>query len=187
MADPADLLRDAALVARARAGEQGGYAELMRAHRAAVFRLCRHHVGDEHEALDLTQETFAAAFAALTRFDPARSFRAWILRIAVNKCHDWARRRAVRRFFTFAQPLDAALELAAPAMPLDDALAAKQAVERMRGAIAALPAALKEPLILCAIEGMSQAEAAQVLGVSEKAVETRIYRAKRRLAEMLRD
>jgi RNA polymerase sigma-70 factor (ECF subfamily) len=54
-------------------------------------------------------------------------------------------------------------------------------------AIATLPASLKESLILRTIEGLSQAETAQVLGISEKAVETRVYRARARLAESLRD
>ena len=49
-------------------------------------------------------------------------------------------------------------------------------------AIAALPASLKEPLVLRTIEGLSQAETAEVLGISEKAVETRLYRARSKLA-----
>ncbi len=53
-------------------------------------------------------------------------------------------------------------------------------------AIAALPANLKEPLLLRSIEGLSQAETAALLGISEKAVETRVYRARMKLAEMLR-
>lgn len=54
-------------------------------------------------------------------------------------------------------------------------------------AISDLPAQLKEPLILCALDGLSQAEAALTLGISEKAVETRIRRARLRLLENLGD
>ena len=185
MADPADLARDAGLVASARGGEQSAYAELLRLHRGAVFRLCRNHLGEEAEALDLTQETFAAAFAHLPAFDPARSFRTWILRIAVNKCRDWARRRKVRRLFTFARPLDEASQVADPQLPVDDALGTRQQLERLRRAIVSLPVTLKDPLVLCTIEEMSQADAAEVLGITAKAVETRIYRARQRLAEIL--
>jgi RNA polymerase sigma-70 factor (ECF subfamily) len=53
-------------------------------------------------------------------------------------------------------------------------------------AIAKLPDSLKEPLILHTIENLSQSETAQVLGISEKAVETRLYRARAKLTEMLR-
>lgn len=169
----------------ARAGEQTAYTQLLQLHRAAVFRVCRNHVGEEAEALDLTQEAFAAAFAGLARFDTARSFRTWILRIAVNKCHDWARRRKVRRFFALARPIEAALDIADDAIGPEDALADRQEVARLREAVALLPQGLKEPLILFAIEGLSQTETADVLGLTQKAVELRVARAKRRLAEML--
>src|SRR3546814_8486955 len=85
---------DAEAVGAALAGSQPGYAALMANHREAVFRFVRSYVGDDGEALDVTQDCFIAAFAALRRYDPARPFRTWIMRIAVNKCHDWGRRRA---------------------------------------------------------------------------------------------
>ena len=67
------------------------------------------------------------------------------------------------------------------------ALASADAVARINAAIAALPASLKEVLLLRTIEIMSQADTAHLLGISEKAVETRLYRARSKLSEMLRD
>ena len=64
-------------------------------------------------------------------------------------------------------------------------LAAGAALKALDAAIAALPAALKDPLVLTAREGLSQKEAGEVLGLSAKAVEVRVYRAKRQLAERL--
>lgn len=180
---PGDDQDDHALVRRALSGEQQSYAALMARHREAVFRVARHHTGDEAEALDLTQEAFVAAFAALTRFDPARPFRAWILRITINKCRDWARRRAVRRMLRFALPLEDARDVADAGPDPEAAAISAREVARIGAAVAALPANLKTPLILCRLEGMSMAEAAQVLGISEKAVETRIYRARQKLSE----
>lgn len=178
---------DRMLVARALTGEQAAYSELMLRHRDAVWRLARGHVGDADEALDITQESFVSAFAALSRYDPERPFRTWIARIALNKCRDWSRRRAVRSFFTFAKPLDDALDLADTAALPDEALQSRHEVRRIQSAIAALPVALKEVLLLRTIEAMSQAETAQLLGISDKAVETRLYRARAKLADMLRD
>jgi RNA polymerase sigma-70 factor (ECF subfamily) len=176
---------DPELVARALLGHQNAYATLMARHREPVFRIARHHTGDESEALDLTQETFISAFASLNRFDLDRPFRTWLLRIAINKCRDWARRRAVRRFFRMARPLDDAFDVAdAAPTPEADAISRRE-LARIDAALAALPANLKDPLILCRIEGMSMAEAGQVLGLSEKAVETRIYRARQKLSEIL--
>lgn len=178
---------DGELAALALNGQQAAYGELMRRHRDAVYRLVRGNIGDADEALDVTQNSFIAAFSALARYDGSRPFRLWISRIALNKCHDWARRRLVRKFLTFAAPISDAEQVADTAVPIDVALADRGELARAAEAIAALPASLKEPLVLRMIEGLSQAETAQVLGVSEKTVETRLYRARKKLEEMLRD
>ena len=164
-------------------GSQAAAREIMRRHREPIYRLVQNLIGDASEALDVTQEAFIAAFAALRSYDQARPFRVWLSRIAINKCRDWARRRAVRRFFTFAAPLEAADHTAAALVPVDQALASAQELAKVRRAIAALPAALKEPLILRTIEGLSEAETAQALGISNKAVETRVYRARAALTK----
>jgi RNA polymerase sigma-70 factor (ECF subfamily) len=178
---------DAELAALALAGQQSAYGELMRRHRDAVFRLARGHAGDATEALDITQETFISAFAALARYDGARPFRLWIARIAINKCHDWARRRAVRRFFAFARPMEEGVAVPDPAQTPEEALQSQAELTRIHAAVAALPAPLRDVLVLRVLEGMSQADAAQILGLSEKAVETRLYRARNKLSAFLRD
>lgn len=172
-------------VALALAGGQAGFDTLMAAHRSAVFRVVRGHVGNDADALDVTQESFVAAFLALRRYDPARSFRAWVLRIALNKCRDWARRRAVRRFLSLALPMEHALAVADTAQEPEAALASRREVDRIHAALAALPDTLKEPMLLCAIEGLAQDEAAAILGISRKAVETRIYRARQKLSYLI--
>jgi RNA polymerase sigma-70 factor (ECF subfamily) len=176
---------DREAVSAALAGRQSGYRTLMERHREAVFRFVRGYVGDESEALDVTQDCFIAVFGALHRYDPGRPFRAWIMRVAVNKCHDWGRRRAVRRFFTLARPIEEASHLSDPGLDPEARLASDAEVARIQAAVAELPASLKEPLLLCAMEGMAQDEAAALLGISRKAVETRIYRARQKLSEML--
>lgn len=178
---------DRALAASALAGQQSAYAALMRRHRNAVYRLAIGSTGDADEALDITQETFAAAFAALARYDGALSFRAWIARIALNKCRDRARRRAVRGFFTFARPIDDATDIPAPEPTPEQALHAQRELARVTRAVATLPAHLRDVLLLRAVEGVSQAEVAQILGITGKAVETRLHRARAKLTEMVRD
>jgi RNA polymerase sigma factor CnrH len=91
----------------------------------------------------------------------------------------------VRRFFYAAGTLDeatAAPDAYASASSNDDEEAALTRLDR---AIAALPRQLKEPLLLTAFEGLSQAAAGEALGISAKAVETRMYRARKLLAEAL--
>ena len=95
---------DAALVGRCLAGESQAQRALVERHRAAVWQLARNATGSAEEAFDIAQETFVAAFAALPRYDTSRPFGAWLTRIALNKCRDWSRRRAVRRLFEFRMP-----------------------------------------------------------------------------------
>lgn len=178
---------DAELRALALGGNEGSYREFLARYKLPVYRLIRSTIGDADEALDLTQESFVSAFAALKSYDPARSFQTWISRIALNKCRDWARRRAVRSFFTRAAPIEDGLAVAAE-QPLPDAEAFDRAeLGRVMQAMTRLPHRLREVLVLRTVEGLSQAEAAEVLGVSEKAVETRLYRARNRLGEILED
>lgn len=179
-------LPDGELATLAVAGGDAAFSEMMRRHRSHVYRLVVGNVGDPDEALDLTQETFVSAHRALRRYDPARPMRAWLAAIAINKCRDWGRRRAVRRFLTFARPIDEAAEAVPADIPgHDDVAADRQELDRLRRAVADLPATLREPLVLHTVEGMSQAETAAVLAITEKAVETRLRRARIKLAERL--
>jgi len=112
--------------------------------------------------------------------------RRWLATIALNKCRDWRRRRAVRRLFAFAVPLDnGAMQIAEDRALPDAEVLARQEMERVARAIADLPASLREPLVLRTLQDMSQAEVAATLSITEKAVETRVRRARIRLAERL--
>ncbi len=177
---------DGDLAALAAAGREAAFAEIMRRHRQSMYRLIIANVGDPDEALDLVQETFVSAHGALRRYDPARPMGAWLARIAINKCRDWGRRRAVRRAFRFMVPIENVADDYADAAPGQDVETAdRQELGRMRRAIADLPASQREPLVLHAIEGLSQADTAEILSISEKAVETRIRRARQTLRERL--
>lgn len=175
--------RDLAVLARA--GRQDAYREFLNRYRAAVFRLINNTIGDADEAMDLVQETFVAGFAALDRFDGERPFWTWIARIALNKCRDWARRRAVRSFFSLALPLESAQDVAIDAPTPDAETADRDELARVRAAIAGLPHNLREVLILRGLEEMSQSETAELLKISEKTVETRLYRARTKLKSLL--
>lgn len=177
---------DGELAALALGGQERAYREFLRRYREPVYRLVRNTIRDSEEALDVTQESFVAAFAALKRYDRERPFKLWISRIALNKCRDWGRRRTVRSFFTRAQPLEDAFDLASDSASPESEAGDRAELRRVSGAIGKLPARLREALVLRAIEGMSQAEAAEALGVTEKTVETRLYRARARLNELLR-
>ena len=178
--------QDAELVARSLAGDQRAFSALLGRHKEPVYRLIRRYVGRSDDAYDLLQQTFVSAWTSLPRYDASRPFSAWVRTIALNKCRDWSRRAAVRRLFLSASAADEALEQAQdPQQGADARLVAAEDEGELARELARLPPALKEPLLLTVMDGMSQAEAGALLGISAKAVESRVYRARRALAERL--
>jgi RNA polymerase sigma-70 factor (ECF subfamily) len=125
-----------------------------------------------------------AAFAALSRYDNSRSFPVWLSRIAINKAHDWNRRKTVRRIFSFGLAQSQAGHVPDPAPLQDQVIASESELLEVTKAIATLPGPLKEVLLLRTVEAKSEAETAEILGISRKAVENRLHRARERLAKI---
>lgn len=172
---------------RAAGGDRAAFTALMTATKADLYRFVRRYVGDEAEAHDVLQEAYASAWLALRRYDPARPFDVWLRSIALNKCRDWSRRRAVRRVVRGVMGLDAPEATAVgddapmPESRLDD----QRRAEALQRALSDLSDALKAPLLLATLEGQSHAEIASILHITPKAVETRIARARKKLAKVL--
>jgi RNA polymerase sigma-70 factor (ECF subfamily) len=179
-------LPDASLAVAARQGDEAAFAALMRRHKGWLYQFIRRYVADRDDAYDVLQESFVSAWGALSRFDPERPFEAWLRRIALNKCRDRARRDAVRRaalrLFGFGGG-DMSAESVAPLA--DSTVTVDHALRRLDAAIGKLSRQLKEPLVLTMLEGLSHKEVGALLGINAKAVETRVYRAKRQLASIL--
>ena len=177
---------DAALVAATLGGDESAFTALVARHVNWLYRYVHRYVHDEAEAQDVLQESLIAAWRGLKSYDPNRPLEFWLRRIALNKCRDRARRQAVRRMLLPWS--NGAREAAAvdPAPAIDESLAESERLKIVRDAIDALPARLRDPLILTAMEGLSQAEAAKTLGVTVKAVEGAVYRAKKQLTEVLK-
>jgi len=176
---------DAALAHRALAGENAAFTELAARHKVWLFRFIRRYVGNDDDALDLLQDSLVATWLALHQYDAARPFHAWLRRIALNKCRDWTRRKLLRGIVRYVSgDLDlfaAEPRRSNPEVMLNDS----QSLWRLDQAIAALPPRLREPLILTVFEELSTRETAVQLNVSEKAVETRLHRARKRLAKVI--
>lgn len=178
---------DGELTGLALGNNQAAFREIMQRHREPIYRLIRGYTGDHEEALDLTQDCFASAFQHLGRYDRSRSLRAWLVRIALNKSRDFCRRRRVRQILSFASDLaPGVFEAASDDAPgPDNSAFSRVEFARLSRAITELPAPLKETLLLRTIEGFSQTETALTLSISEKAVETRLARARAKLNKIL--
>ena len=175
------------LAVAARAGDRGAFEKLVRLHKHALYRFARRYTGDSQDTYDIVQDSFVAAWLALRRYDERQSFAVWLRAIALNKCRDYGRRRAVRsRFlmlFASAQDTGCAAE--------DDPVGYSEPVEaahlrQLDRAIASLPQRYKEPLLLTLISGLTHQAAADQLHTTTKAIEMRVRRAKARLRIALR-
>jgi RNA polymerase sigma factor CnrH len=173
--------------AHAALGDRAAFTRLITATKGDLHRFVTRYVGDPDEALDLTQETYTAAWLSIRRYDPERPFGAWLRTIALNKCRDWSRRRLVRRIVRGVMGLDdpEARAVGDAAQNVEDRMDDRRRVQRLDAALRDLPDGQRGPLLLAVLEGRSHAEIGQILGLTPKAVELRIARARKALAERL--
>jgi len=152
-----------------------------------LFRFIRSYVGNNEDAYDLVQDTFVAVWLALKRFDPSRDFAAWLRTIALNKCRDFSRRHAVRQRFLRLFAVEREAQISAT-RHVDASIrdGREDQLTLLELAIAELPPFYKEPLLLAAIAGLSQVAVASQLNTTPKAVEMRVRRARKKLADSLR-
>jgi RNA polymerase sigma-70 factor (ECF subfamily) len=178
-------LPDEEIVPRILAGETALFEILMRRHNERIYRAARAILRDDREAEDVMQETYVNAYAHLDQFDGRAKFSTWLTKIAVYEALARARKRG--RY----EPLeDRSLETFMPITASPDP--ERQAFGRELGALIesavdGLGNGYREVFMLRQVEGLSTAETAQVLGLSEDVVKTRFSRARHALQEDLQD
>jgi len=177
---------DDTLVAQAKAGDRRAFGMLMQRHAPRLINIASRTLNHSDEAQDAVQEAMAAAWFKLDQFDETRDLMPWLARITLNKCRDHLRRRKIRGFFEFGGGSDYEIEVTDPTPDQSSQLENRQILSLMEEKITALPHSLREPFILATFDERSQSEVASLLGISEKAVETRIYRARNKLREALK-
>lgn len=174
--------RDADLAIKARNGDKRAFTLLMQHTKQPLYRFVRRYIANDDDAYDIVQESYIAAWSALKSYDERRSFAGWLRAIALNKCRDFGRRNAVRArlraLFSFLLPTE-------EPPPGTEVARRDDKLRRLDAAIAALPGFYKEPLLLTAISGLSQKEAAQQLNTTVKAIEMRVRRARQKLQQEL--
>lgn len=163
-------------ISRAAAGERGAASALVARYSPGILSVAMRMLGSREEAEDVTQETFLRAWKALPDWEPKAKFSTWLHRVALNLCYDRLRKRRELTMDTLPEQVDTALRP-------DQALAQKQRVRAVEAAIAALPERQSAALVLCAIEGHSQKEAAEIMEIGERALESLLARARRTLRE----
>jgi RNA polymerase sigma-70 factor (ECF subfamily) len=187
---------DEVLAARAAAGDESAFEEIVRRYQGRVFRLASRLAGSETEAADVLQETFLRAYRGLPSFRGASRLGTWLYRIATNAAlaHRRARsRRPAESLEAFLPRFDGSGgHLATPAQlqvvaRAEERLDRKALAERARAGLERLPDIYREAFVLRDLEEMPTAEVAEVLGLEPAAVRQRVHRARLMLRGYLGD
>jgi RNA polymerase sigma-70 factor (ECF subfamily) len=177
------------LVSRCLSGDEAAWEELVRQHTRHVYGLCYRFTGSGAEAQDLTQEVFLRVFRTLKTFRSAEgSFGTWLARVARNLLIDHYRRTRQERV---TDPIEEQLTVleekgATASERPDHAVAGREASEILQAALQKLSPDLREAVILRDLQEMEYREIAEVLGIPEGTVKSRINRGRAELARLLR-
>lgn len=183
----------AAQLARAQAGDQAAFGAIMRAHYEPVFRTVLGILRNEHDARDVSQEVWLKVWQELPKFRGEAKFTTWLHPIAVRKSLDHLRkrRRWFDRFLPFASAVDDDSTAVAVAEPAVDTTARDEAegqerLERLHRAMEALPPKHRAVLTLREVQGLSYEEIAAATELPIGTVMSRLYHARRMLAQKLK-
>ncbi len=165
---------EGALVARVRNGDQRAFVELAERSRGPVWGVCLRITGNPHDAEDAMQDTLAAAWRYFDRFEGRSRFSTWLYRIALNAAVAIVKKRGI-----VAEHVG---DPAAPQSAVSDRVAD---VERVREALLKLPLQRMEALVLREYGDFTYEEIARRQGTALDTVKSRIFRARKELAEIL--
>jgi RNA polymerase sigma factor CnrH len=187
-----DATPDKHLVHLVTQGSEQALNALMGRYKHKLFAFISRYVKDEDAAYDILQETFIRLHFKADTYKPSYRFSTWLHQIAINLCRDWGRKQKVRQFLSLDTGIgdeDGSATyhdiIGDTGSNVEDLADTRQQLRILDQEIQKLPHKLKTALILFAIEGNSQEACAELLDVTPKTVETRVYRARKILAEKL--
>jgi len=179
-------LNGVATIERSRAESRDEAIEaLVREHSRLVYRIAYAVLRSHPDAEDATQETFLRVLRYSSKLDTVEDPKTWLARIAWRVAVDRSKGRRRAAEIPLDDPEKPSFEVASSDTPVDQTLHGAQVGAVLEKLIAALPAKLREPLILSAIEEISPREVAVTLRINEAAVRSRVFRARQILKEKL--
>jgi RNA polymerase sigma-70 factor (ECF subfamily) len=167
---------DVDLVGRARGGDQVAFARLFEQYHAPILNYVHRMVGDRAAAEDLTQDTFIKAYNALPSTRPDLAFKPWLYRIATNTAISTLRRRKIVQWIPFMPGHDHAVEGS-----VEKTVSQRHDIDQV---LAKLPKHYAAVLLLRHYQGLSLAETAATLDITENAAKLRLFRARKAFAEI---
>jgi len=177
-----DAIDAAAVLARARQGDNEAFRALVERHSRSVFRLAYRMTGNEQDAEDVVQESFLRAYKQLGRFESRANFGTWLYRIVANCSVDLMRAKQARHDQTRGDSLEEAGDLPAGDLPGPERLARSAEIDRcVRSALMGLSPLERAAFTLRHYEGRSIDEIGKTLGLGMSAAKHSVFRAVKKL------
>lgn len=165
-------------------GDETAFANIVEVFQRPVYNLCYRMLGDPVEAEDAAQETFWRAYQHLKRYDPARAFPTWLLSIAAHYCIDQQRKRRMPLLSVELLPDEDAPD---PAPTPERVVSQREETSQMRRLLKTLGDQDRAAVILRYWYDFSEEEIARTLGLTVSAVKSRLFRARKELAQNYRE
>ena len=183
---------DLELVEALAGGDESALTGLMDRYEKPIFHFIYRHIPSDEDARELTQEVFVRLFFNVGKFKPEARFSTWLYQIALNLCRDHVKSRRTRQAAR-TESLSAredddespACDIAVENRTPSDEAQARERLTALDEGMAALPHDLRTALVLTTLEQRSHQECATLLKTTSKAVETRVYRARKFLLEWM--
>lgn len=168
-------LDETALVAGAKNGDINAYAELVRRHQKLAVRVAYLVSGSEADSEDIAQDAFVKAYASLGRFDPARPWTPWLLRIVRNEAHNRRRRSSRQARLALRVATDPVSGDAAPSP--EAAIVTRDQHARLLAVVDRLPTSQRDVIVCRYFLELSEDETSRALGLAVGTVKSRTSRA----------
>ena len=173
--------------ARPRGDRERAFHHLMSRYQHRVFAVCVRQLGSRDDAEDATQDTFVNLARRADQFRGDAKWSTFVYRVAVNACRDLQRKQARRPQTPVEDVTRAQVEAGLSPDVAADEVAGREHAMVVGQALARLDDVSRMLLVLCAIQGMSYPEAAEVVDMPVGTIKSRVFRARARLAELLAD
>ncbi|CUT02932.1 RNA polymerase, sigma-24 subunit, RpoE [Candidatus Kryptobacter tengchongensis] len=187
MKEQFETLDEAEIVKRAKDGDEKAFEMIIKKYQNRVANLIFKIIGDSSVVEDLTQDVFLRVIESLRDYKFGSALYTWIYRITVNICIDEIRKRQRSRTYSLSDVLNQNPKVEPAHSPVEKTVERKELREIIENAISKLPLEYKTAIILREFEDLPYEEIAKILKVSVGTVKSRIFRARKLLAEHLKE
>ena len=182
-------MEDKEIIEKVLAGDNDAFGLLVERYQNKIYNLCLRMCGNEDDAFDLTQDAFVRAWRNLGGFQFESAFSTWLFRLSSNICLDFLRakkrRAAVSLTVSDEEDEESQLDLPDPGKSPEEAVIAAEDRNLLTQALNSLPTDHRQIIVMRAIDDLSYSQIAEILGIQEGTVKSRLSRARTALRNKL--